>query len=252
MVTGLRRLVGALPDRRPLARSAPQIDDDDKKSDEQPGMILDRITSPADVKALSLAECDVLAGEIRQFLVETVTRTGGHLGSNLGAVELTIALHRVFSSPRDLLVFDTGHQTYVHKLLTGRKAGFAHLKAEGGLSGYPSRAESPHDLVENSHASTALSYAYGLAAALRAEGLDDPAAGGRQVVAVVGDGALTGGMAYEALNNLGHASARVLIVLNDNGRSYAPTVSRLSGSLTQLRLDPRYVQLKKRVKAALA
>ena len=132
-------------------------------------MILDRITSPADVKALSLEECDVLAGEIRQFLVEAVSRTGGHLGSNLGAVELTIALHRVFDSPSDMLVFDTGHQAYVHKLLTGRKDGFEHLRQQGGLSGYPNRRESPHDLVENSHASTALSYAYGLSSALRLE-----------------------------------------------------------------------------------
>ena len=231
------------------------------------GSILDRIASPADVKALSLEECDILAGEIRQFLVEAVSRTGGHLGSNLGAVELTIALHRVFDSPSDMLVFDTGHQAYVHKLLTGRKDGFEHLRQQGGLSGYPNRAESPHDLVENSHASTALSYAYGLSSALRLgedahgtngsarpghrseKGAEDPPA--RHVVAVVGDGALTGGMAYEALNNLGHASARVLIVLNDNGRSYAPTISRLSGSLTQLRLDPRYVHLKRRVKGAL-
>ena len=226
-------------------------------------MILDRIASPADVKALSLEECDVLAGEIRQFLVEAVSRTGGHLGSNLGAVELTIALHRVFDSPSDMLVFDTGHQAYVHKLLTGRKDGFEHLRQQGGLSGYPNRRESPHDLVENSHASTALSYAYGLSSALRLEeagaagsvgqkthggGDDQRPASRRHVVAVVGDGALTGGMAYEALNNLGHASARVLIVLNDNGRSYAPTISRLSGSLTALRLDPRYVQIRERIR----
>ena len=137
-------------------------------------MILDRIHSPADVKALSLEECDVLAGEIRRFLVEAVSRTGGHLGSNLGAVELTIALHRVFDSPSDMLVFDTGHQAYVHKLLTGRKDGFCHLRQKGGLSGYPNRAESPHDLVENSHASTALSYAYGLSSAIRLAASDEP------------------------------------------------------------------------------
>ncbi|MGA2208496.1 MAG: 1-deoxy-D-xylulose-5-phosphate synthase [Acidimicrobiales bacterium] len=214
-------------------------------------MILDRIHTPSDVKALSRAECDVLSEEIRAFLVESVSKTGGHLGSNLGAVELTIALHRVFDSPRDLLLFDTGHQAYVHKLLTGRKAGFEHLKQEGGLSGYPNRAESEHDLVENSHASTALSYAYGMASALRLEGLADPLNGGRRVVAVVGDGALTGGLAYEALNNLGHSGARVLIILNDNGRSYAPTISKLSGSLTQLRLDPRYVSLRERVRHGL-
>jgi 1-deoxy-D-xylulose-5-phosphate synthase len=211
-------------------------------------MILDRIHSPSDVKALSHGECDLLSAEIRDFLVEAVSKTGGHLGSNLGIVELTIALHRVFDSPRDLLFFDTGHQAYVHKLLTGRMAGFERLKQEGGLSGYPNRRESEHDLVENSHASTALSYAYGMASALRLEGLDDPEHGGRRVVAVVGDGALTGGLAYEALNNLGHSAARVLIVLNDNGRSYAPTISKLSGSLTQLRLDPRYLKYRERLR----
>ena len=214
-------------------------------------MILDTIHSPADVKALSLAECEILSAEIREFLVDAVSKTGGHLGSNLGIVELTIALHRVFNSPRDFLFFDTGHQAYVHKLLTGRKAGFDQLKQEGGLSGYPNRVESDHDLVENSHASTALSYAYGMASALRLEGSDDPEHGGRRVVAIVGDGALTGGLAYEALNNLGHSAARVLIVLNDNGRSYAPTISKLSGSLTQLRLDPRYVQLRERIRHGL-
>ncbi|MGP0004324.1 MAG: 1-deoxy-D-xylulose-5-phosphate synthase [Acidimicrobiales bacterium] len=214
-------------------------------------MILDHIHTPSDVKALSSAECVTLAAEIRDFLVDSVSKTGGHLGSNLGAVELTIALHRVFDSPRDLLLFDTGHQAYVHKLLTGRKAGFEHLKQEGGLSGYPNRAESPHDLVENSHASTALSYAYGMASALRLEAEADPSQRERRVVAVVGDGALTGGLAYEALNNLGHSGARVLIILNDNGRSYAPTISKLSGSLTHLRLDPRYVQLRERVRHGL-
>jgi 1-deoxy-D-xylulose-5-phosphate synthase len=214
-------------------------------------MILDRIHTPADLKALSHGECDVLSTEIREFLVDAVSKTGGHLGSNLGIVELTIALHRVFDSPRDFLFFDTGHQAYVHKLLTGRKAGFERLKQEGGLSGYPNRFESVHDLVENSHASTALSYAYGMASALHLEGRDDPERGGRRVVAVVGDGALTGGLAYEALNNLGHAEARVLIVLNDNGRSYAPTISKLSGSLTKLRLDPRYVQVRERLRHGL-
>ncbi|MGA2529868.1 MAG: 1-deoxy-D-xylulose-5-phosphate synthase [Acidimicrobiales bacterium] len=163
-------------------------------------------------------------------------------------VELTLALHRVFNSPEDIFLFDTGHQAYVHKIVTGRRGGFDQLKQEGGLSGYPSRAESPHDWIENSHASTALSYAHGIATTLRLENRSDPENGGRYVVAVVGDGALTGGMAYEALNNLGHSGARVLIVLNDNGRSYAPTVSRLSVSLTQLRLDPRYLQVRERVR----
>ena len=211
-------------------------------------MILESINSPADLKNLSIAECDQLAGEIREFIVEAVSRTGGHLGSNLGVVELTLALHRVFNSPEDIFLFDTGHQAYIHKLLTGRKEGFVQLKQEGGLSGYPSRSESSHDWIENSHASTGLSYAHGVATALRLAGKGDPDNDGRFVVAVVGDGALTGGMAYEALNNLGHSGARVLIVLNDNGRSYAPTVSRLSVSLTQLRLDPRYLQVRNRLR----
>ena len=211
-------------------------------------MILDSISSPSDLKALSLLECDQLAAEIRDFIVEAVSRTGGHLGSNLGVVELTLALHRVFNSPEDILLFDTGHQAYVHKIVTGRRESFVGLKQEGGLSGYPSRAESPHDWVENSHASTVLSYAYGIATALRLEDDGVATGGGRRVVAVVGDGALTGGMAYEALNNLGHSGTRVLVVLNDNGRSYAPTVSKLSVSLTQLRLDPRYLQVRDRVR----
>ena len=201
------------------------------------------INSPADLRGLDLAGCAELAEEMRRFIVDAVTRTGGHLGSNLGVMETTIALHRVFDSPRDVLLFDTGHQAYVHKLLTGRFAGFERLRKEGGLSGYPSRAESPHDWIENSHASTALSYAYGIAAAFEASGED----AFRRVVALVGDGALTGGMAYEALNNLGHAEARVLVVLNDNGRSYAPTISKLSESLTQLRLHPSYGAIRNRV-----
>ena len=211
-------------------------------------MILDSINSPSDLKALSLVECEQLAAEIRDFVVAAVSRTGGHLGSNLGVVELTLALHRVFNSPEDILLFDTGHQAYIHKILTGRRDGFVGLKQEGGLSGYPSRAESVHDWIENSHASTALSYAHGIATALSLEDKDDSTGGARHVVAVVGDGALTGGMAYEALNNLGHSGARVLVVLNDNGRSYAPTVSSLSVSLTNLRLDPRYLQVRDRVR----
>ncbi|HET9091605.1 MAG TPA: 1-deoxy-D-xylulose-5-phosphate synthase N-terminal domain-containing protein, partial [Acidimicrobiales bacterium] len=210
-------------------------------------MILDRIDSPAELKELSLAECGELADELRSFIVEAVSKTGGHLGSNLGAVELTIALHRVFSSPEDVVLFDTGHQAYVHKLLTGRKEGFARLRQAGGLSGYPRRTESAHDVIENSHASTALSWSHGIATARRLTGRDE----GRHVVAVVGDGALTGGMAYEALNNLGHSSSRVVIVLNDNGRSYAPTISKLSSSLTQLRLDPRYMRVKGALKGVI-
>jgi 1-deoxy-D-xylulose-5-phosphate synthase len=208
-------------------------------------MILEHIDSPADLRTLTPDELDVLAQEIREFIVEAVTATGGHLGSNLGVVELTLALHRTFDSPRDLLLWDTGHQAYVHKLVTGRREAFTHLRQEDGLSGYPSRTESEHDWVENSHASTILSYAHGMASALELQGKD------RRVVAVVGDGALTGGMAYEALNNLGHSGKRVLIVLNDNGRSYAPTVSQLSLSLTHLRLSPAYVQARQRMRQIL-
>ena len=208
--------------------------------------LLDTISSPDDLKALSLEECEILAAEIRQFIVEAVTTGGtGHLGSNLGAVEITLAMHRVFTSPRDVLLFDTGHQSYVHKLVTGRHTGFALLRREGGLSGYPSRAESEHDWIENSHASTALSYAFGIAQAFKMSGEDAT----RRVVALVGDGALTGGLAYEAMNNLGHADSRVCIILNDNGRSYAPTVSRLSESLTQLRLSPSFSAIQSRVTA---
>src|ERR1700689_3266843 len=185
-------------------------------------MILPSIETPADVKGLNEEQLVELCEEIRAFIVETVTTTGGHLGSNLGAVELTLAVHRVFDSPRDVILWDTGHQAYAHKLVTGRKEGFATLRQPGGMSGYPSRAESPHDWIENSHASTALSYAHGIAMGMHRRGEDD-----RRVVAVLGDGSLTGGMAYEALNNLGHAGTRVVIVLNDNGRSYSPTVSRL-------------------------
>jgi len=208
-------------------------------------MILEHIDSPADLRALTPDELDVLSREIREFIVDAVTHTGGHLGSNLGVVELTLALHRTFDSPRDILLWDTGHQAYVHKLVTGRRDQFTHLRQEDGLSGYPSRTESEHDWVENSHASTVLSYAHGMATTMELQGSD------RRVVAVVGDGALTGGMAYEALNNLGHSGKRVVIVLNDNGRSYAPTVSQLSLSLTQLRLSPAYVQARQRLRTLL-
>jgi len=182
------------------------------------------------VKRLSGAQVGQLSQEIRDFLVEWVTRTGGHLGPNLGVVELTIALHRVFDSPHDVLLWDTGHQAYVHKLLTGRRSGFARLRQRDGMSGYPSQAESEHDVIENSHASAALSYADGIA---KAFALRDES---RCVVAVVGDGALTGGMCWEALNNLGGAEHRpVIIVLNDNGRSYAPTVGGVADHLDYLR-----------------
>jgi 1-deoxy-D-xylulose-5-phosphate synthase len=208
-------------------------------------MLLQTIRSPRDLRGLDAGQLDALAGEIREFIVDAVSRTGGHLGSNLGAVELTLAVHRVFDSPRDVVLWDTGHQAYVHKMITGRQSGFAQLKQTGGLSGYPSREESEHDWVENSHASTILSYAYGFATGFANRGID------RKVVAVIGDGALTGGMAFEALNNLGHSGRRVVIVLNDNGRSYAPTISRLGDSLTRLRLNPSYVQARQVVEDRL-
>jgi 1-deoxy-D-xylulose-5-phosphate synthase len=193
--------------------------------------LLDAVTGPADVRALPESALPALAAEIRARLVDVVCRTGGHLGPNLGVVELTIALHRVFDSPRDAIVWDTGHQSYVHKMLTGRGAGLAGLRQAGGMSGYPSRAESAHDLVENSHASTALSYVDGLAKAFAVRGETD-----RAVVGVVGDGALTGGMCWEALNNIAAATHRpVVIVLNDNGRSYAPTVGVVGRHLAELR-----------------
>ena len=198
--------------------------------------LLAALHGPNDVKRLDLHQCEQLATELRGFIVDAVTSSGGHLGSNLGTVEATIALHRVFHSPQDVLLFDTGHQAYVHKLLTGRMEGFSRLRKEAGLSGYPSREESEHDWIENSHASTALSYAQGIAISFAQRGESTS----RRVVAMVGDGALTGGMAYEALNNIGHRGSRVLMILNDNGRSYAPTISRLSESLTQLRLSPSY------------
>jgi 1-deoxy-D-xylulose-5-phosphate synthase len=207
--------------------------------------MLDSIRQPSDLRQLSGDQLTELAAEIRDFLVHACAARGGHLGPNLGVVELTIALHRAFDSPTDRIVWDTGHQAYVHKLLTGRQAGFAGLRTLGGLSGYPSRAESPHDVIENSHASTALGYALGLAEARRA------GHGDGRVVAVVGDGSLTGGVALEALNLIGHRKPDMLVVLNDNGRSYSPTVGGLAGHLAPLRLHPGYETLKKGVEETL-
>jgi 1-deoxy-D-xylulose-5-phosphate synthase len=198
---------------------------------------LESIAGPRDLRALGDEELDELAREIRDRLVTMCSPRGGHLGPNLGVVELTIAMHRCFDSPSDRIVFDTGHQAYVHKMLTGRAAAFDTLRQEDGLSGYPSQAESEHDVVENSHASTALSYADGLAKAYALRGED------RHVVALIGDGALTGGMAWEALNNIASSGAenrRLVIVVNDNGRSYTPTVGGLATALTALRTNPRY------------
>ena len=200
--------------------------------------MLEQIRGPADLQHLSQSQLNDLAGEIREFLIHKVAATGGHLGPNLGVVELTLALHRVFDSPHDPIIFDTGHQAYVHKMLTGRCADFANLRMKGGLSGYPSRAESEHDWVESSHASTALSYADGLAKAFELSGHRN-----RHVVAVVGDGALTGGMCWEALNNIAAANRPIVIVVNDNGRSYAPTIGGLADHLATLRLQPGYEKL---------
>ncbi|WP_107658101.1 1-deoxy-D-xylulose-5-phosphate synthase [Nocardia suismassiliense] len=197
--------------------------------------VLSRVDTPEDLRPLTAPQLRELADEIREFLVQKVAATGGHLGPNLGVVELTIALPRIFDSPADPLIFDTGHQAYVHKILTGRKDEFGSLRKRGGLSGYPSRAESAHDWVESSHASASLSYADGLAKAFALSGQD------RHVVAVVGDGALTGGMCWEALNNIAGAPDRpVVIVVNDNGRSYAPTIGGLADRLTALRTQPAY------------
>jgi len=210
--------------------------------------LLESIWSPRDVKALTPAQLTVLADEIRGFLIEAVSRNGGHLGPNLGVVELTIALHRVFDSPADPIVWDTGHQSYVHKLLTGRMDGFSRLRQRGGVSGYPNRAESEHDWVENSHASTSLSYADGLAKALSLRGETK-----RRVVAVIGDGALTGGMAWEALNNIAGARDRpVVIVVNDNGRSYQRTIGGLADHLASVRVSQRYEQVLDLVKTTLS
>ncbi len=210
-------------------------------------MLLDSISGPADLRGLSPKQLEQLAAEVRRLIVDSVEATGhGHLGSNLGAVELTLALHRVFDSPRDILLWDTGHQAYVHKMLTGRAADFATLRQAGGLSGYPSRAESEHDWIENSHASTVISYAHGLAVAQEHE-----LGAGRRIVAVIGDGSLTGGLAFEGLNNLGHSGKKAIIVLNDNGRSYAPTVSKLGDSLARLRLNPTYLRNRSRLDKVL-
>ncbi|MEV0175591.1 1-deoxy-D-xylulose-5-phosphate synthase [Streptomyces sp. NPDC050803] len=206
--------------------------------------LLTRIRGPRDLDRLSLEQLDQLAGEIRTFLVDAVSKTGGHLGPNLGVVELTIALHRVFESPKDKVLWDTGHQSYVHKLLTGRQD-FSKLKMKGGLSGYPSQAESEHDVIENSHASTVLGWADGLAKANRIRKRDD------HVVAVIGDGALTGGMAWEALNNIADGDRPLVIVVNDNERSYAPTIGGLANHLATLRTTDGYERFLARTKEVL-
>jgi 1-deoxy-D-xylulose-5-phosphate synthase len=210
--------------------------------------LLETIRSPRDLKDLRPDQLPLLAAEIRDFLIPAVSRNGGHLGPNLGVVELTIALHRVFDSPDDRILFDTGHQAYVHKLLTGRQAAFGRLRQRGGISGYPSRAESEHDVIENSHASTSLAYADGLAKAYQLRGEPE-----RCVVAVIGDGALTGGMAWEALNNIaGAPDRRVVIVVNDNGRSYQRTIGGLADHLASVRVTQRYEQVLDYIKTTLS
>ena len=198
--------------------------------------MLDQIKSPADLRKLSAEEINQLSAEIRSFLIEQVSKSGGHLGPNLGVVELTIAIHRIFDSPKDVVVFDTGHQSYVHKLLTGRMAGFEKLRQRGGLAGYPNRSESEHDVVENSHASTALSWSDGIAKGFSLTNQKD-----RTVVCVVGDGALTGGMSWEALNNISTSkNERLVIIVNDNERSYSPTIGGLATYLSTLRATSGY------------
>lgn len=197
--------------------------------------ILSRINGPRDLDPLNPNELKVLAEELRGYLIESVSKTGGHLGPNLGVVETTIAMHRVFNSPKDAMIFDTGHQSYVHKLLTGRKD-FSRLRAKGGLAGYPQRAESVHDIVESSHASSSLSWADGISRAFHATGQDD-----RHVVALIGDGALTGGMTWEALNNITDDNdRRLVIIVNDNGRSYAPTIGGFARTLNAIRTETWY------------
>ena len=209
--------------------------------------VLDEVDGPSDLRGLSSDQLSELCGEIREFLIRKVAATGGHLGPNLGVVELTIALHRVFDSPRDPIIFDTGHQSYVHKMLTGRRDQFDGLRSRGGLSGYPCRAESEHDIVESSHATASLSYADGMAKAFALRGEAD-----RTVVTVIGDGAMTGGMAWEALNNIAAAKDRpMVIVVNDNGRSYSPTIGGIADRLGALRLQPAYEKAMDRTKTAL-
>jgi 1-deoxy-D-xylulose-5-phosphate synthase len=208
--------------------------------------MLEQIRGPADLQHLSQPQLSDLAHEIRDFLIHKVAATGGHLGPNLGVVELTLALHRVFDSPHDPIIFDTGHQAYVHKMLTGRCSDFETLRKQDGLSGYPCRAESEHDWVESSHASSALSYADGLAKAFELTGHRN-----RHVVAVVGDGALTGGMCWEALNNIATSRRPVVIVVNDNGRSYAPTIGGFADHLATLRLQPGYERILEKGRTAV-
>ncbi|MDP3014308.1 MAG: 1-deoxy-D-xylulose-5-phosphate synthase N-terminal domain-containing protein, partial [Candidatus Subteraquimicrobiales bacterium] len=200
--------------------------------------ILNKVNSPADLKSLSLEELELLAAEIRELILKTVSKTGGHLASNLGVVELTIALHRALNSPKDKIVWDVGHQCYSHKILTDRKDKFSTLRQYGGISGFPKKEESVHDVFNTGHASNSISVALGLAEARNKRGGDEV------IVAVIGDGSLTGGMAYEALNQAGHLKTNLIVVLNDNEMSIASNVGALSSYLNRIRLDPTYNKLK--------
>ncbi len=207
--------------------------------------ILNRVNSPEELKKLDYPELGELARELRTEIVKTISENGGHLASSLGVVELTIALHRVFSSPRDRIIWDVGHQCYAHKLLTGRKDRFSTIRQYGGLSGFPMRAESPHDAFTTGHAGTSISAALGIALAR------DLKKGEYQVVAVIGDGSLGTGMAFEAINHAGHLGTRIIVILNDNGMAISPTLGALSRLLNQVRTDSRYESAKNRMRETL-
>ena len=208
-------------------------------------MILERINEPQDIKNLTYDEMQILAGEIREFLISTISQTGGHLASNLGVVELTIALYRVFDLPRDKVIWDVGHQAYTHKILSGRKEGFGELRQYGGMSGFPKRKESPFDVFDTGHSSTSISAGLGMVQAR------DILGEAYRVISVIGDGALTGGMAYEALNNAGERKTNFIIILNDNNMSIAPNVGGMSTYLSELRAGEGYNQLKQNVSDSL-
>ncbi|MBR4241964.1 MAG: 1-deoxy-D-xylulose-5-phosphate synthase, partial [Eubacterium sp.] len=210
------------------------------------GMMLEKINSPKDIKSLSIDELEVLCDEIRDFLINSVSKTGGHLASNLGVVELTVALHKVFNSPYDQIVFDVGHQSYTHKILTGRKNDFATLRQEGGISGFTRRCESEHDIFSSGHSSTSISSAIGLAKAKTLKGEKG------KVIAIIGDGALTGGLAYEALNNSGNENSNLVVILNDNEMSISKNVGSVARNLTTIRTSPRYFRFKSKISRMIA
>jgi 1-deoxy-D-xylulose-5-phosphate synthase len=207
---------------------------------------LDGINSPKDIKKLNIEELEALCGEIRELMIDSVSKTGGHLASNLGVVELTVALHKVFNSPNDQIVFDVGHQCYTHKILTGRKDGFDSLRQEGGISGFTRRNESEHDILSSGHSSTSISSAIGLAKAKTLKGEKG------KVIAIIGDGALTGGLAYEALNNSGNENSNLIVILNDNNMSISPNVGAMAKELTVIRTNPKYFRFKSKMSRVLA